>query len=85
MRTLVLPVIALVLAPSVAGGCAGMPMPDLHRPGRLDEQRTRAVVFDPYPENEAGPPITGARPRDYQKPIAEPGRARWYQPWTWLP
>ena len=76
---------AWAICAGIAGGCASMPLPDWHRPGRLEEQRTRALVFDPYPENEGGPAIPEARPRDYQKPFAEPGRARWYQPWTWWP
>ncbi|MEI8375439.1 MAG: hypothetical protein WCJ35_21680 [Planctomycetota bacterium] len=39
--------------------------------GSVDHQQARAQVFEPFPENEPGPPVVGARPREYQDPRAE--------------
>lgn len=53
----------------VATGCN-------HRPnfgpqGTIGMQRNRAVVHDPYPSNDLGPPIIGARPLGYERASAE--------------
>jgi hypothetical protein len=61
-------------------GCQGMDGPNLSSPGTVAEQRLRAQRFDPYPEDEAGPPIEGARPREFQTPPAEVKRSRWTHP-----
>jgi len=76
-----------------ASGCAGLDRPNWFHPGPAQEQQLRAQRFDPYPENEPGPAITGARPREYEKPVPEVDRARWTQssqalragwlPWNW--
>ena len=58
-------------------GCQGMGTASLSDPGTTDAQRNRAVRFDPYAEADIGTPVDGARPREYEKPIAEPLRARW--------
>jgi hypothetical protein len=34
----------------------------------VDHQQARAEVFEPYPENDAGPAVVGGRPREYQDP-----------------
>ena len=65
-----------ILLAGVAG-CQGVAGPSLGSPGTAEEQRMRAQRFDPYPENEAGPPIEGARPREFQTPPAEVERSRW--------
>ncbi len=67
-------ILALLLV-GVAGGCVTGPR-WLH-PGPADYQQQKAVRFDPYADNDAGPTVVGARPRDYDKPLAEPARARW--------
>jgi hypothetical protein len=59
-------------------GCASVARPSLAHPGSAPVQQSRAVRFDPYPENEPGPALVGVRPREYEKPIAEPSRARWH-------
>ncbi|NQT15499.1 MAG: membrane or secreted protein [Planctomycetes bacterium] len=64
-------------------GCKSVSPPDWFHPGPAASQQSRAERYDPYPENEPGPTIVGARPREYQKPPAEPSRARWV-PWSWL-
>ena len=47
-----------------------------HRPnfgpqGTIGMQRNRAVVHDPYPNNDLGPPIIGGRPLGYERASAE--------------
>ena len=59
-----------------AGGCCGLSLPDWSHPGSAAYQQQKAERFDPYPENEPGPQVVGARPREYQKPSPEPSRAR---------
>ncbi len=66
----------------VAGGCQGMAPPGFFRPGPAEYQQSQAQRFDPYPENEPGPTVVGARPLEYQNPPAEVLRARWL-PWNW--
>jgi len=62
-------------------GCSVSP-PNWRHPGPAAYQRRRAEQFDPYPENEPGTAIVGARPRGYQKPPPEVLRAR-SGPWFW--
>ncbi len=57
-------------------GCSAT-RPSLAHPGSAQVQQNRAVRFDPYPENETGPAMVGVRPREFDKPITEPARARW--------
>jgi len=54
--------------------------PRFFGPGPADRQQQRAVRFDPYPQDNGGPALTGVRPREYEKPIPEIDRARWQQP-----
>jgi hypothetical protein len=65
---------ALVLV-SASGGCVSSPR--LFHPGSAAYQQQKAVRFDPYVDNDIGPAVVGARPRDYDKPPAEPVRAHW--------
>ncbi len=39
--------------------------------GTVERQKSRAVVHDPYPLNDIGPPVLGGRPREYFDPQAE--------------
>jgi len=64
-------------------GCRNMGMPRLFHPGPAAYQQAEAQRFDPYPELESGPPIDGARPREFDKPLPEPARAR-QVPWHWI-
>jgi hypothetical protein len=57
------------------GGCRGY-RPLLGAPGTTDQQRLSATIHDPYADNDAGPEIVGGRPREFQKPLAEPVRNR---------
>jgi hypothetical protein len=72
---------AMILAAGVAG-CGSMAGPNWQHPGTAPVQQSRAERFDPYPENEIGPPIVGARPREFQQPPGETSRAR-QTPWSW--
>ncbi len=47
-------------------------------PGTIQQQRTRAIVHDPYPDQDAGTEIDGGRPRDFAQPLAEPVRSRMF-------
>lgn len=86
--------LGMVVAGGVAG-CTSLARPNWAHPGPADYQQSRAQLFDPYPENEPGPRIVGARPLEFDRPPAEvlrvqppldPLRARWRpQPWMMWP
>lgn len=59
-------------------GCKSTAGPCWLHPGPAQTQQNRALRYDPYPENETGPAMVGARPREYQKPPPEASRARWF-------
>lgn len=42
--------------------------------GSIEDQKSRAVVYDPYPMNDTGPEIVGGRPRGFTNPLSEPYR-----------
>ncbi len=60
-----------------AGGCVHTEGPNWCHPGGARAQQTRALRYDPYPENDVGPSMVGVRPREYDKPPPETSRARW--------
>jgi hypothetical protein len=68
-------------------GCAGgrrLEWPQFGRPpGTSEAQRNNANLHDPYPDPDAGPPVVGGRPREFQKPLAEPARSRWLTDSWW--
>ncbi len=49
--------------------------PEWGNPGTINQQQQRAVVHDPYGDNDAGPKIEGGRPREFEKPLAQPVRS----------
>jgi hypothetical protein len=59
-------------------GCASTAGPSWLHPGTTQAQQSRALRYDPYPENECGSPLVGDRPREFDKPPPEPSRARWF-------
>ncbi len=73
--------LAAVVAAGLVG-CRSVSPPNWFHPGPAAHQQSRAERYDPYPENEPAPQIVGARPREYQKALSEPSRARW-MPWGW--
>jgi hypothetical protein len=56
-------------------GCI-YPRAGLRPPGPVQYQRQNASLHDPYADNDLGPEVVGGRPRDFQKPLAEPVRSR---------
>lgn len=70
-------------------GCAsgqtpfGLQWPRLFAPGPIDYQRNNASLHDPYADPDAGPEVVGVRPREFQKPLAEPVRNRWLTDTWW--
>lgn len=71
---------AMLLASSV--GCRGM-MPRWFAPGDIQTQRYEAVVHDPYPSVDLGPQVVGGRPRDFERPLAEPRATQLQQERLW--
>jgi hypothetical protein len=76
------PLVALlvVLVGMLAGCSPTLQKPRLMSPGPAEYQRANAIQFDPYPQNDMGPPIDGGRPPGYAKPPNEVERARQYRP-----
>jgi hypothetical protein len=72
--------VGLSLVAAATVGCAGVKGPNLFHPGTVAKQQAQAQRFDPLPSNDAGPAVTGARPRDSQIEAPEPVRARWPVP-----
>ncbi len=60
----------------LAAGCKTTAKPSWFRPGTAKEQQSRALRFDPYPETNIGPPMAGARPREFDRSIPEVDRAQ---------
>lgn len=60
----------ILLSSVMASGCARMLANSFQPPGTWQQQRARAVFFDPFP-SDAGPSMVGVRPREYSKPLPE--------------
>lgn len=58
-----------------SSGC-GLRRPFERPPGTFEQQQREAAQHDPYADNDAGPEIVGARPREFAKPRSEPVRSR---------
>ena len=72
----ILPLIALSVVLPACTGPERLATPRITPPyGSVDNQQDWAQFHEPYPENGPGPPIAGARPREYQEPRAEVTRA----------
>lgn len=59
--------------------------PDFGPPGTIGQQRARAAVHDPFPNNDLGPPIVSGRPRGFDRPGAEPNRLQQDNPYAIRP
>ena len=58
--------------------------PNILHPGTVQQQRLAAVAHDPYADPDIAPANAGGmRPRDFQKPLAEPVRNRWLSDSWW--
>jgi hypothetical protein len=67
---------AIAAAIALASGCGGyVAVPDLFHPGPAGYQRARAIQHDPYPLDDVAEPVTGGRPREYERPVPAPERA----------
>ena len=55
-------------------GCRGRAW--LPPAGTMGEQQSRAVIHDPFPQNDIAPGDLGGRPPGYEQPLAEPVRNR---------
>ncbi len=64
----------------VLTGCPTIRMPDFHHPGSAGYQRANALQFDPYPLDDVAPPVAGARPKEYDRPIPEVERGQAFTP-----
>lgn len=66
-------------------GCASLGKPTLPAPDARSQQH-RAVRFDPYLQDDIGPYLfrqplmDGSRPRDFNEPVPEIRRSRWWSP-----
>lgn len=64
----------------VLTGCPTIRMPDFYHPGSAGYQRANALQFDPYPLDDVAPPVAGARPKEYDRPIPEVERGQAFTP-----
>ena len=65
-------IINFALAGVMIASLTGCYLPILNGPpGTIGMQRSRAVLFDPYPSDTLGPPIVGGRPRGFDLPLAD--------------
>jgi len=60
--------LALAGAIIFVAGCGSTRL-DLGPPGTIGMQRERAVIHDPYPSTDLGPPIVGGRPAGFDLPL----------------
>jgi hypothetical protein len=67
------PAVGSTPAAPVGSGIQG---PNWNNPGTIAQQQERAIVFDPFANNEIGPEVVGGRPRDFQRPMTEAARAQ---------
>lgn len=77
-----------LLITSGAIGCqhdGSFARPTWFHPGTVQQQRIRATVHDPYPDQDKGPPFVDGRPRDYKNALPEPVRNRIYADSAWGP
>lgn len=74
-----------MLAACTGVGCTALGRPDWLDPGPARSQQRRAVRFDPFMQDDIGPYafrqygiMDGTRPRDYNEPVPEIRRSRWW-------
>lgn len=83
VRLLGLSLVALSSASCAPNGTfLGLQRPFQQAPGPIEYQRNRANLNDPYPDPVAGPDM-GIRPREFDKPLAEPVRSRYLTDSWW--
>jgi len=67
---------------ALVAGCQSLARPQWIDPAPLSRQQARAHQFDPFPENEPGPAVVGGRPREFDRAVPEPRRARLIPWWA---
>lgn len=73
----------LLLAAFPGIGCAGGPFRNWFAPpGTIQQQRARATLHDPFPDQDLGPEVVGGRPREFQQ-MPEPTRQRYFYDSFW--
>jgi len=78
--------LAMTSVVSSVCGCASLDKPTWRSDASARTQQRRAVRFDPYPQPDIGSTLfrealmDGSRPRDYNEPVAEVRRSRWWSP-----
>ena len=65
--------VAIFAIAPLAAGCRGH---GYCPPGPMNVQQARAVIHDPYPQNDIAPYEASSRPPDYQQPLPLPVRNR---------
>lgn len=73
-RTSGLIAIVALAVMSVASGCHSSGYAERFGLGSMDKQKAKAADFDPFPLNDIGPPVVGARPHGFFNPLPEPRR-----------
>lgn len=49
------------------------------QPGPIEAQRSRAVLHDPFPNNDVAPAIVGGRPLGFDRPLPEAKNNQYFQ------
>jgi hypothetical protein len=75
--------VALLMVAGLSVAACNVSRPRWHQPGPTAVQQYRATKFDPYADTDAGPEVVGGRPREFQRPFAEPVRARTFPESQW--
>lgn len=62
--------LSVLMSVSLFTGCGSTRL-NLGPPGTIGMQRERAVIHDPFPSTDLGPPIVGGRPREFDLPLSQ--------------
>jgi hypothetical protein len=76
-----LPTVVLIALLVLVPACQ-LPQQCCTPPGTMGQQRDRAAVHDPFPDNDLGPPIVSGRPRGFDRPNSEPKRLQQDNPYA---
>ena len=74
--------VLIFVAGAASSGC-GLYRPALGEPRTTQQQQYSAVLHDPYADQDLGPAVVGGRPREFQRPLAEPVRQRMFADSWW--
>src|SRR5947209_10951684 len=68
MRVAGLFLLGLCLGAAGSGCSSNLGRPNWADPGPVAYQQHQALRYDPFPQDDLGPPIVGGRPREYDRP-----------------